>query len=95
MAHILAEETFDAFVKFLDAVDVLLLHPIGTVGFSRFWGEWADTFIDFIVPGNIGDKVPHMGKTLHRFDAHRFIKGQLIHTCHAHQFRFSIHLGAA
>ena len=50
MADILAEETFDALVEFLDAVDVFLHHAVSSIGLSRFWCEGADAFVDFVVP---------------------------------------------
>ena len=57
MADILAEETFDALVEFLDAVDVFLHHAVSSICLPRFRGQWSDVFVDFVIPGDIGDEV--------------------------------------
>ena len=58
VANILAQETLDAFAKFLHAVDVLLLHPpCAVLGVGRPRLEFLDAFFDLVVPGNVGDQV--------------------------------------
>ena len=56
VANILAKKTFNAFSKFLHAIDVLLLHPPGSicrVGRARL--ELLDAFFDGKIPRDIRD----------------------------------------
>ncbi len=51
VANILAKKTLDAFTKFLDAIDVLLLHSPGSIGgvrWTRF--ELLDFFLHSEIP---------------------------------------------
>src|SRR5262252_11159471 len=47
MADILTEEAFNALVEFLQAVDVVLLHAVRTIGLTRLRGKGLDAFVDF------------------------------------------------
>ena len=54
VADVLAEEAFDAFAEFLDAVDVDLGNfPIGVL----VGAEGGDFFVDGVVPGNVRDEI--------------------------------------
>jgi hypothetical protein len=56
MANILAEKTFDALSKFLNAIDILLLHSprsIRRIGRTRL--EFLDLFLHPKIPGNISN----------------------------------------
>ena len=61
MTNILAEEAFDTFVEFLNALDVLLLHPVSSIGLPGFWFERTTVLINFVIPEDIGDEVSYVG----------------------------------
>jgi len=50
MTNILAEESFDTFVEFLNALEVLLLYPVSSIGLPGFWFERKNVLIDFVIP---------------------------------------------
>ena len=49
MTDVLAQEAFNALVKFLQAIDIILLHAVRTVGLTRLGGEGLDAFVDCVV----------------------------------------------
>jgi len=49
MTNILAEEAFNTFVEFLNSLDVLLLHPVCSIGLPGFWFERTNELIDFVI----------------------------------------------
>jgi hypothetical protein len=67
MTNILAEETFNTFVEFLNVLDVLLLHPASSIGLPGFWFERTNVLIDFVIPGDIGDEVSYVGEAPNGF----------------------------
>src|SRR5690242_19806710 len=78
VADILAKETFDAFAKFLDAIDVALLHPpgaVGSVGWARF--ERLDPFFDRVIPRDIGNQILQPREGFHRLDRDRAIERKI------------------
>ena len=51
VAHVLAQETLDAFTKFLNAIHILLCHAPGSVLVVGWTGlEFLDPFFDLEVP---------------------------------------------
>ena len=60
---ILAEEELETFVESMNEFYVLLLHPVSIVGLKGLWFQWTDALVDFVVPGNFGDEVSHVGET--------------------------------
>ena len=60
---ILAKEELDTFVEFLNVFYVFLLHPVSIVGLKGLWFQWTDAVVYFVVPGNFGDEVTHVGET--------------------------------
>ena len=94
VADILAKKTFDALPKFLDAVDILLLHPPGPIG--RVWRarlKRFDFFLYLKIPRHVGDQILHQRKCFHRLDGYRPVYRQIAHPGHAHELRTSIYLG--
>ena len=73
MTNILADEAFDTFVEFLNALFVLLLHPVGSIGLPGFWFERTNELIDFVIPGDIGDEVSYAGEAPNGFNLIGFI----------------------
>jgi hypothetical protein len=73
MTNILAEEAFDTFVEFLNALDVLPLHPVSSIGLPGFWFERTNVLIDFVIPGDIGDEVSYVGEAPNGFNLNGFI----------------------
>lgn len=60
MADILAQEAFDAFAKFLDAIYIALVHAPRAVGSIRAAGlKRLDFLLDAKIPGNIRYQVLH------------------------------------
>ena len=91
VADVLAKKAFDAFPKFLHAIDVLLLHPPGPVrriGRARF--ECLDLLLDLEIPRDIGDQILHEWESLHRLDRDRLVERQIAHARHAHQLRHAV-----
>jgi hypothetical protein len=73
MTNILAEEAFNTFVEFLNSLDVLLLHPVCSIGLPGFWFESTNVLIDFVIPGDIGDEVSYVGEAPNGFNLNGFI----------------------
>ena len=96
VAHILAQITFDALAKLLDAVDVFLLHsprPVRGIGRARL--KLFDPLFHLVVPGNIGDQVFEVRKCLHRLDGHRLFHRELAEPGHAHQPGHAVYFSRA
>ena len=55
MTNILVEEECDTFVELLNALDVLLLHPVRSIALPGFWFERTNVLINFEIPEDIGD----------------------------------------
>jgi hypothetical protein len=96
VADVLAQETFDAFAKFLDAVDIFLSHAptaVGRVGLARL--KFRDALLDRVIPGNVGDQIFEMREGVHGFDGDGLIEGQRVQASHAHEFRHAIYFRGA
>src|SRR5262249_9560147 len=79
VAHVMAQETFDALAEFLDAIDILLRHAPGTIGrVRRVWPEFPNAFLHAEVPGDIGDQVLDGRERAHRLHSHPLIEAQRI-----------------
>jgi len=77
VADVLAEKTFDALAKFLDAIDVALVH----FPFDIFSGlERGDFLVDLVIPGDVGDKVFDDGKGFERRDGDGLVERERVHT---------------
>src|SRR6266478_3594395 len=92
VAHILAQETFNALAKLLHPVHVLLEHfPVGAgSGFER-----RNFLVDAVIPGNIGDQIFDHGERLHRLNCDGLVEGKGIHTSLAGEPRSAVDLGRA
>jgi hypothetical protein len=77
VADVLAEKTFDALAKFLNAIYVALVHFPFDI-FSRL--EGGDFAIDLVVPGDVGDEVFDDGKGLERRDGDGILERERVHT---------------
>src|SRR2546427_11758931 len=69
MANVLTEKTFDTLSKFLDAIDVGLLHPpraVRRVRWARF--KRLDSSLHQKIPRHIRDQIFHDRKRFHRLD---------------------------
>src|ERR1700712_1957248 len=67
VAHVLAEETFDALSKLLYAFYIRLLHTPGAVGrIGRTRPEFFDRLLDREIPGHVGDEIADYGEGVHR-----------------------------
>src|SRR5689334_7573898 len=92
VTNVLAQKAFDAFPKFLDAVDVALLHPPGAVGgIRRTWFESLDPLFDCEIPGDIGDQIFQRRERFHRFDCHRPVEWKIVQSRHAHELGHAIY----
>jgi hypothetical protein len=76
VANVLAEKTFDALAKFLDAVDVALIHFPFDV-FAR--SEGGNFLVDLVVPGDVGDEVFDDGKGFERRDSDGLVEQERVH----------------
>src|SRR5256885_10191334 len=77
VANVLAEKTFDALAKFLNAVDVALVH----FPFDVFSGlERGDFLVDLVVPGDVGDEILDDGKGFERRDGNGLVEREGVHT---------------
>jgi len=92
VADVLAEKTFDAFAKFLDAIDVALVH----FPFDIFSGlERGDFFVDLVVPGDVGDEVFDDRKGFERRDGDGLVERKRVHTRFAGEARAAVDFGGA
>ncbi len=94
VANILAEITLDALAKFLNAVDVGLLHPPRAVcGIRRPRLELLDALLDLVVPRDVADQILDRREGAHRFDGDRFGNVDRVKPRHAHQLWLAVDLG--
>jgi hypothetical protein len=90
VADVLAEKTFDALAKFLDAINIELGNlPLG-VG-ARL--EGGNFFVDVVVPGDVGDQILNPRKRLHGRHNDGLILGQIVHSRLAGETRAAVHFG--
>src|SRR5437867_472426 len=72
MTDVLTEKTFDALSKLLNAVDVGLLHPPGTIGrIGCARSEWFDSPLHQKIPRHVRDQIFDDWKRFHRLDCDR------------------------
>ena len=94
VTDVLTQKAFDAFAKFLNAVDVRLLHPpcaVSGIGRSRF--ELFYSFLDFVIPRNIADEIFDRWKRTNGFDRNRLVQRDRVQSRHAHQLWLPVDLG--
>src|SRR5688572_18929541 len=92
VADILTKKTLDAFTKFLDSIDVALIHLPLDVRPRR---KRRDLSVDSIIPGHVCYQISDNRKTLHRLDSNGFIQRQRIHASFASQAWSAIDFGRA
>jgi hypothetical protein len=96
MANVLAEKTLDALPKFLNAIDVGLLHPPRPIRrIRRARTERLDSTLHQKIPRDVCDQVFQDRERLHRFDRDRPIERQIAHPRHTHQLWHPVHFGRA
>ena len=95
MADVLAEEALDAFVEFLHALDVFLVHPPLAVGILRLRLERRDRLCLLVVERDVRHEVLDHRESLDRRHRDLLAGGKLVHPRHAHELRVAVHLGAA
>src|SRR3990167_11234437 len=83
MADVLTQEALDAFVKLLDAVDILLKHPPGAVGLFGLWPEVWNGFCLLEVKRDVRNQVADQGKSFHRRHRDRLARLEEVHPGHA------------
>jgi hypothetical protein len=91
MTAILAQEAFDATVKFLNSFDVMLAHD------ERPWVrrfERRDCLSHCIIPRNIGYQIFYQGKGFHGTHSH-FFSPKFIQPGLAQKARLTIDFGTA
>src|SRR5438874_4451759 len=85
VTHVLAQEALDALVELLDAIDVLLHHPVRAVGL-----RWLDAQrrhlpgLDVVV-GDVGDQVADERERADRGHRDRLAFREGVHAGHAHE----------
>jgi len=91
VTNILAKKTLDALSKFLNAIDIVLLHSPGSIWRIR-WSrlEFPDLFLYPEIPRYVRDQIFDHRKSLHRLDGDWFIDRQIAQPRHAHQFGHSV-----
>src|SRR5882762_9172162 len=95
VAHVLAQEALDALVELLDAIDVLLHHPVGAVGLRRLDAQRRHLPGLHVVVGDVGDEVADGRVAADRRHRDRLALLEEIHPRHAHEARLAVDLGAA
>src|SRR5262249_40870478 len=95
VADVLAQEALDAFVELLDAIDVLLHHPVGAVGLRRLQAQRRHLLGLFVVVGHVGHEVADQREGPDRRDRDGVARLEQVHAGHAHQARLAVDLGAA
>src|SRR2546423_679510 len=96
VTHVLAEEALDALAEFLGPLDLVLIHPPGTI--RRVGGaglEPGDPLVDFVVPGHVGHEVLDHGERLHWRHRDRLAGLIVRYPRHAHQAGLAVDLGGA
>src|SRR5882672_10435467 len=92
VANVLTEKTFNTFAKFLDAVNVALIHLPFNAGL-RFEG-W-DFLVDLVIPRDVGDEILDYRKGSERRDYDGLIERERIHTRFASETRAAVDFGGA
>src|SRR5213594_2843073 len=95
VADVLAQEALDALVELLDAIDVLLHHPIGAVGLRRLQAERRDLLGLLVVVRHVGDEIADQREGPDRRDADGLAGREGVHPGHAHEPRLAVDLRAA
>src|SRR5437867_7451388 len=95
VADVLAEEALDALVELLDAVDVLLHHPVGAIRLRRLDAQRRHLLGLDIVVGDVGDEVADGREAADGRHRDRLALIEEIHPRHAHEPRLAVDLGAA
>src|SRR5437867_2640017 len=95
VTHVLAQEALDALVELLDAIDVLLHHPIRSVGLRRLDPQRRHLLGLDVVVRDVGDEVADRRKAADRRHRDRLALGEEVHARHAHQPRLAVDLRAA
>src|SRR5881628_2030076 len=95
VADVLAQEALDALVELLDAIDVLLHHPVRAVGLRGLEPERWDRLGLLEVEPDIRDEVADERERTDRRHGDRPTLGEEVHAGHAHEPRLAVDLGAA
>src|ERR1700735_564702 len=91
VAHILAQEAFNAFPKFLHPVHIYLVHfPLAGAGLER-----RNCLVDAVIPGNVSDQVFDHRKRFHGLNRDGLVQGKRVHTGFASEPRPAIDLRRA
>jgi hypothetical protein len=92
VTNVLAEKTFDALAKLLNAVHIQLRDfPFHSL--TRF--ERRDFPVDTVVPGNVGDKVFNAREGLHGQDHNGLVLREIVHARLAGEARTAVDFGGA
>src|SRR5262249_12058258 len=81
---------FDAFAKFLNAVDVALIHFPFNI-FARL--ESGNFFVDLVVRGDIGYEILDHGKGFERRNSDGRVEREGVHSRFAGEARAAVHFG--
>src|SRR2546422_308810 len=95
VTDVLAEEALDALVELLDAIDVLLHHPIGAVRLRRLDPQRRHLLGLDVVVRHVGDEIADRREAADRRHRDRLALGEQVHPRHAHQPRLAVDLRAA
>jgi len=95
VAHVLAQEALDAPVELLNAIDVLLHHPVRAVGLRRLEAERRHLLGLVVVEGHVGDEVADQREGPDRRHRDRVARLEQVHPGHAHEPGLAVDLGAA
>src|SRR2546426_9168284 len=95
VAHVLTQEALDALVELLDAIDVLLHHPVGAVGLRRPEAQRRHLLGLLVVEGHVGHEVADQREGPDRRHRDGLAGLEQVHAGHAHQAGLAVHLGAA
>src|SRR2546425_1344952 len=95
VAHVLAQEALDALVELLNAIDILLHHPVGAGGLRRLEAEGRHLLGLLVVEGHVGDEVADQREGPDRRHRDRVARLEQVHPRHAHEPGLAVDLGAA
>src|SRR5438552_2846078 len=95
VAHVLAQEALDALVELLDAIDVLLHHPVGAIGLRRLEAQRRHLLGLVVVEGHVGDEIADQREGPDRRHRDRVARPEQVHPRHAHEPWLAVDLGAA